>query len=113
MGAPFSHIKWMANQHYHRLQTKMVYSFQQHSQQSNIKLWLAIRNLGFKAYLKAKKTMVRSNLEYSGQLWNYKNNKGSIELLEGVRIGLQIHSNYRNRIIQLNLLPLSYIEMMS
>lgn len=64
--------------------------------------------------------MVRSNLEYSCQLWNPSNNKGQLYLIEGVqgratnyiinnpRRPSPAHKDYKARLLQVNLLPLSY-----
>ena len=85
--------------------------------------WLCMRALGFHAFQRAKRTcymtMVRPILEYGSPVWSptYKYLIVSIEsiqrritnyILNNPKRPNPLHINYKERLINLNLLPLSY-----
>jgi hypothetical protein len=86
-------------------------------------LWMLVRTLGYQAPQKAKQvafqTMVRPILEYGSPLWNPTikaqqktledvQRKGTNFILCNPRYDHPDHIDYRDRLIQLNLLPTSY-----
>ena len=85
--------------------------------------WLCMRALGFHAFQKAKRTcymtMVRSILEYGAPIWSptFKYLIVAIEniqrratnyILKNPKRPNPLHSDYKKRLIELNLLPLTY-----
>ena len=90
---------------------------------SHARAWLCMRPLGFHAYRKAKKacyiTMVRSIMEYASPIWSptYKyllvatesvQRRATNYILKNPKRPNPLHINYKERLLQLNLLPLTY-----
>ena len=90
---------------------------------AHARAWLCMRALGFHAYQKSKKacylTMVRSILEYASPIWSptYKYLIIAIEtiqrratnyILKNPKRPSPLHINYKERLLRLNLLPLTY-----
>ena len=90
---------------------------------SHARAWLCMRALGFHAYRKAKKacyiTMVRSIMEYASPIWSptYKyllvatesvQRRATNYILKNPKRPNPLHINYKERLLQLNLLPLTY-----
>ena len=85
--------------------------------------WLCMRALGFHAYIKAKKAcyiaMVRSIIEYASPVWSptYKyliiateriQRRATNYILKNAKRPNPLHINYKERLLQLKLLPLTY-----
>ena len=93
------------------------------TRKAHARTWLCMRALGFHAYYKAKRTcfitMVRSILEYGAPIWSptLKYLIVSIEsiqrratnyILKNPKRPSPLHVNYKERLITLNLLPLTF-----
>ena len=85
--------------------------------------WLCMRALGFHAYIKAKRTcfitMVRSILEYCSVIWSTSfkyliiaieniQRRATNYILSNPKMPSPLHINYKERLLTLNLLPLTY-----
>lgn len=93
------------------------------AKKASSKMWLLIRNMGFNAPFKAKKSifiaLVRSTLEYCSVIWSphCKDQMTTLERIQqratnyitsNPKRPSEYHVDYKTRLLRCNLLPLSY-----